>query len=64
VDFTANIEVVEPMGLETMLFFAVNGEDICARVSPDSGAAPGRPMKLSAHMDHMHLIDPATQAVI
>jgi len=52
------------MGLETMLFFAVNGEDICARVSPDSGAAPGRPMKLSAHMDHMHLIDPATQAVI
>jgi multiple sugar transport system ATP-binding protein len=64
VDFTANIEVVEPMGMETMLFFAVNGEDICARVSPDAGAAPGRPMKLLAHMDHMHLIDPATQAVI
>ncbi len=63
-DFTADIEVVEPMGMETMLFFALNGEDICARVSPDAGAAPGRPMKLLAHMDHMHLIDPDTQAVI
>ncbi len=55
---------VEAMGMEIMLFFALNGEDICARVSPDAGAASGRPMKLLAHMDHMHLIDPANQAVI
>src|SRR5213078_2181249 len=32
--FDAGIEVVEPMGNETMVFFAIKGAEICARTDP------------------------------
>ena len=62
--FDAGIEVVEPMGNETMVFFRVNGLDVCARVSPNAGAREGAPMRLAASLDNMHLIDDATGRVI
>ncbi len=31
-DFTVTLDVVEPMGMETMVFFTVNGTEICGRV--------------------------------
>ena len=52
------------MGMETMVFFTVNGKEICARVDPDSVSGPGQAMRLNANVDHMHLIDPATDAVL
>jgi multiple sugar transport system ATP-binding protein len=60
----AVIEVTEPMGMETMVFFRVNGLDVCARVSPSAGAREGALMRLAASLDNMHLIDDATGRVI
>ena len=37
----AAIEVTEPLGMETLVFFRINGIDVCGRVSPDAGAREG-----------------------
>jgi multiple sugar transport system ATP-binding protein len=63
-EFTANLDVVEPMGMETMVFFRVEGTEVCGRVEPTSAAGPGQPMRLRANLNHMHLIDPATNLAL
>jgi multiple sugar transport system ATP-binding protein len=63
-EFSATLDVVEPMGMETMVFFRLDGQEICGRVDPVSAAGPGESMRLFANMDHMHLIDPQSGAVL
>jgi multiple sugar transport system ATP-binding protein len=63
-EFALPVDVVEPMGMETMVYFPVDGVAVCARVSPEAAAAPGERMRFMADMRHMHLIDPATGRVI
>jgi len=58
------LDVVEPLGMETMVFFTINGQELCARVDPGAARGPGEQMRLAANVDHMHLIDPATDAVL
>jgi multiple sugar transport system ATP-binding protein len=60
----AAIEVTEPLGMETLVFFRVNGIDVCGRVSPTAGAREGARMRLAASLDHMHLIDEASGCVL
>jgi multiple sugar transport system ATP-binding protein len=60
----AVIEVTEPLGMETLVFFRMNGVDICGRVSPDAGAREGSRMRLAASLDNMHLIDEASGRVL
>jgi multiple sugar transport system ATP-binding protein len=62
--FAAKLDVVEPMGMETMVYFTIDGQEVCGRVDPDSATGPGEPMKLCANLDHMHLIDPQSGAVL
>jgi multiple sugar transport system ATP-binding protein len=57
-------DVIEPMGMETMVYFSVAGTEVCARVEPKSVSAPGQPMRLHFNVGHMHLIDPATNQVL
>jgi multiple sugar transport system ATP-binding protein len=63
-EFSRTVDVIEPMGMETMVFFTVNGTEVCARVEPSAAVAPGQPMRLYANLNHMHLIDPATELVL
>jgi multiple sugar transport system ATP-binding protein len=63
-EFTVNLDVVEPMGMETMVFFTVGGSEVCGRVEPSSASGPGQPMRLYANLNQMHLIDPATDLVL
>jgi multiple sugar transport system ATP-binding protein len=63
-EFTVPVEVVEPMGMETMVYFTVAGIEICARVTPEAALGPGEHMRFMADMRHMHLIDPETDRVI
>jgi multiple sugar transport system ATP-binding protein len=63
-EFAATLDVVEPMGMETMVYFTVDGEEVCGRVDPGSAKGPGEPMRLYADMDRMHLIDPQSGAVL
>ena len=63
-EFALPIDVVEPMGMETMIYFAIEGTEICARVSPEAAVAPGERMRFMADMRHMHLIDPESERVV
>ena len=63
-EFTVTLDVVEPMGMETMVFFPLSGAEICGRVEPTAAKGPGQPMRLYANLDHMHLIDPGSGNVL
>ena len=63
-NFSVTLDVVEPMGMETMVFFTINGAEYCGRVEPNSAGDAGATMRLHANMDHMHIIDPASGAVL
>ena len=63
-EFTMPVDVVEPMGMETMVYFLVGGIEVCARCTPESALGPGERMRFMAEMRHMHLIDPKTDQVI
>ena len=54
----AKVDVLEPMGMETLVHFFIDGTPVVARVDPSVQAAPGEMLKLSADMSQMHLIDP------
>jgi multiple sugar transport system ATP-binding protein len=63
-EFTVTPDIVEPMGMETMVYFKLGSAEVCGRVNPDCAGAPGEPMRISANVDHMHLIDPGTDLVL
>jgi multiple sugar transport system ATP-binding protein len=62
--FDVELDVVEPMGMETMVYFIVEGVEVCGRVNPAAAKNAGETMRLVADLNHMHLIDPATDQVI
>jgi multiple sugar transport system ATP-binding protein len=62
--FEATLDVTEPMGMETLIYFTIDGTQICGRVDPLAGAAAGKPMGLAANLRHMHLIDAASGVVV
>ncbi len=57
-------EVTEPMGMETLVHFLLEGTEVCGRVNPNAGAQAGRPMKLVADLANMHLIDAGSGRVL
>jgi len=62
--FDVKLDVTEPMGMETLVYFNIGGIDVCGRVNPNAGARDGQPMKLCADMANMHLIDDKTEQVL
>ena len=63
-EFPVSLDVVEPMGMETMVYFRVKGTEICGRVEPTASKNAGETMTLRANLDQMHLIDPASGMVL
>jgi multiple sugar transport system ATP-binding protein len=63
-EFSATLDVVEPMGMETVAFFSMGGTDVCGRLDSGRAVGPGQRMQLRANLDHMHLIDPESDLVI
>jgi multiple sugar transport system ATP-binding protein len=64
IPFDAQLDVTEPMGMETLVYFPLNGTQVCGRVNPNSGARDGAPLRLAADLNNMHLIDDATGRVL
>jgi multiple sugar transport system ATP-binding protein len=62
--FDAQLDVVEPMGMETMVYFIVNDVEVCARVAPSAAGNAGETMPLVADLNQMHLIDPRNDQVL
>ncbi|MFM8615631.1 MAG: ABC transporter ATP-binding protein, partial [Alphaproteobacteria bacterium] len=48
---TLRPEVIEPMGMETLVHFKLDGSEVSARLDPATPAAVGAPLSLIAHMD-------------
>ncbi|MFZ2157526.1 MAG: sn-glycerol-3-phosphate ABC transporter ATP-binding protein UgpC [Bradyrhizobium sp.] len=63
-NFDAVLDVIEPMGMETMIYFIMEGAEICGRVNPNADARAGAPMRLEIDLNNMHLLNEATGAVI
>ena len=63
-DFEAGIKVVEPMGMDTMVFFDIAGTEICARCEPKAVGDVDATMGFTFDKSQMHLIDPDTERVI
>jgi multiple sugar transport system ATP-binding protein len=58
------IDVVEPMGSESYIYFSLNAENIVARVSPASSARVMTAHCVAFDMDQAHYFDPQTQEAI
>ncbi|PIJ62340.1 glycerol-3-phosphate ABC transporter ATP-binding protein [Mesotoga sp. HF07.pep.5.2.highcov] len=56
-----SVDVVEPLGSETLIHANIHGDDIVAKVDPKSRAAAGDKMDLVFDMSMMHLFDPETE---
>ncbi len=64
-DILITPEVIEPMGMETLVHFHLgSARDCCARIEPTVYAAPGEKLMLTADMNNMHLLDAATGRVL
>src|SRR5580765_4611231 len=62
--FDAMLDVTEPMGMETLVYFTLEGAQICGRVAPNAGAQDGAPMRLAVDLNNMHLLNEVTGVVL
>jgi multiple sugar transport system ATP-binding protein len=60
----APVDVVEPMGMETLIHFFIEGQPMCARVDPATDAHHGQTLPLAADLTQMHLIETDTGRVV
>ncbi len=62
VDIT--VEISELLGAETNIYTSIDGDPIIASVPSRDDLAPGQPLKLVLDMNHCHLFDADTEAII
>jgi multiple sugar transport system ATP-binding protein len=62
--FETTIDIVEPVGLETFIYFMLGGTEVCARIPPQPDAVEGKPLTFAADLTQMHIIDPETGLVV
>jgi len=59
-DYEAKIDLVEPLGSESMVYFRIADASVCARVGAHASPRPLSGMPLSFNMEQMHLFDAET----
>jgi len=62
--FDAVLDVTEPMGMETLVYFTLEGAQVCGRVNPNAGAHDGAPMRLAVDLNNMHLLNETNGVVL
>ena len=62
--FDTVLDVTEPMGMETLVYFTLEGAQICGRVNPNAGARDGAPLRLAVDLNNMHLLNEVTGVVL
>ncbi|MBR1127688.1 ABC transporter ATP-binding protein [Bradyrhizobium iriomotense] len=62
--FDTVLDVTEPMGMETLVYFGLDGTPVCGRVDPNAGAKDGSPMRLAMDLNNMHLLNEETGVVL
>jgi multiple sugar transport system ATP-binding protein len=58
------VEIAEPLGSDTLVFSRIGESEIVCRLSAVPAPATGSTMRVHAHLNHMHLFDPATGAAL
>ena len=58
------VNFIEPLGMETMVYFSINGVEACGRVSPEADPRQGHAAVLSFDAEKSHLIDPESDQVL
>lgn len=64
IDFEETVQVLEPMGIDTMVYLEIGGAEVTARAAPQSVRPAGEKMRFTIDMSNMHLIDPTTDRVV
>lgn len=62
--FDTVLDVTEPMGMETLVYFTLDGAQVCGRVTPNAGARDGAPFRLAMDLNNMHLLNEVTGVVV
>jgi len=62
--FETMLDVTEPMGMETLVYFTLDGSQVCGRVNPGAGARDGAPLRLAVDLNNMHLLNEGTGVVL
>ena len=60
VDLPAIVEVVEPLGADTLVFTRMSGHPVVARVRPNIRPKPGATVELRLDLVRSHLFDAAS----
>ena len=63
-NFDTVLDVTEPMGMETLIYFLLDGLEVCGRVNPNAGARDGGPLRLAVDLNNMHLLNEGTGVVL
>ena len=50
--------------METLIYFPLQGAQVCGRVNPNAGAQDGAPLRLAVDLNNMHLLNEVTGAVL
>ena len=61
---TPTIDVIEPLGSDTLFFFQLGGNEVVARMPPLDGYDRGDQLPMTIDMTKMHLFDAETEKVI
>jgi multiple sugar transport system ATP-binding protein len=62
--FDTVLDVTEPMGMETLVYFTLEGTQVCGRVNPNAGAQDGAPLRLAVDLNNIHLLNETTGVVL
>ncbi len=58
--FSATIDVVEPLGSDTMVVCMLGDQEVTARLAPDPELEPGKSLDFKVEATHIHLFEAAT----
>lgn len=61
--FDVTIDVTEPVGAETFVYFLIDETQVCGRLRQGTGVREGQQMRLAADLNHMQIIDSQTGLV-
>ena len=61
---SARVQVVEPLGSDTLVHFSVGGDVLTARMPPETRPEPGAEIRFGVDPTKIHLFDAASERVI
>ncbi|RFC00711.1 glycerol-3-phosphate ABC transporter ATP-binding protein [Rhizobium leguminosarum bv. trifolii] len=64
VALTCHVQVVEPLGSDTLVHFAVGNEMLTARMPPETRVKAGETLKIGVDPAKIHLFDAATERAV